>query len=228
MMSKTPRLVIAIDGPSGSGKSSTSKLVAGDLGCAYLDTGSFYRALAWWCEHEEIGTDQAERVVEAARTLPMRVCTDPTAFAVAVAGQDITDQLHDPRISGMVSGYSNIRPARQVLTELMRSVIREAGRIVVEGRDITTVVAPDADVRILLQADPAARIARRERQLEGAADHETVTRQVVGRDRDDAVSSQFETPADGVILIDSTHLSLDEVVVRVEALVPERLRSPLG
>ena len=223
---REPKLVIAIDGPSGAGKSSTSHLVAERLGCAYLDTGSMYRALAVWCSDRGIDAADAQAVIDAAHDLPMTVSPSSTDFAIALDGDDVTARLHLPEVSGMVSGYAGIREARNALNEKMREIIAQAGRIVAEGRDITTVVAPDADLRILLQADAARRIARREAELNGAADTTTVTEQVVGRDAKDAASSQFETPAPGVVLIDSTELTLEEVVEKVIDLVPEQLRWP--
>ncbi|MGL5246661.1 MAG: (d)CMP kinase [Brooklawnia sp.] len=219
-----PDLVIAVDGPSGSGKSSTSRAVAERLGAAYLDTGSIYRALATWCASRSIGPDDTERVAHAARELPIEIDTDPAGFRVRVDGRDVTAELHTPEVSGIVSGYAAIRPARDALTEMMRAIIADRGRIVVEGRDITTVVAPDADVRVLLQADPQRRIARRVRQLNGAADEDTVTSQVIGRDAADAASSEFETPAEGVTLIDSSELDLTAVIELVVNLVPRPLR----
>ena len=219
-----PDLVIAVDGPSGSGKSSTSRAVAERLGAAYLDTGSIYRALATWCASRGIGPDDTEKVAHAARELPIEIDTDPAGFRVRVDGRDVTAELHTPEVSGIVSGYAAIRPARDALTEMMRAIIADRGRIVVEGRDITTVVAPDADVRVLLQADPQRRIARRVRQLNGAADEDTVTSQVIGRDAADAASSEFETPAEGVTLIDSSKLDLAAVIELVVNLVPRSLR----
>ena len=219
-----PDLVIAVDGPSGSGKSSTSRAVAERLGAAYLDTGSIYRALATWCASRGIGPDDTEKVAHAARELPIEIDTDPAGFRVRVDGRDVTAELHTPEVSGIVSGYAAIRPARDALTEMMRAIIADRGRIVVEGRDITTVVAPDADVRVLLQADPQRRIARRVRQLNGAADEDTVTSQVIGRDAADAASSEFETPAEGVTLIDSSELDLTAVIELVVNLVPRPLR----
>ena len=219
-----PDLVVAVDGPSGSGKSSTSRAVAERLGAAYLDTGSIYRALATWCASRSIGPDDTERVAHAARELPIEIDTDPAGFRVCLDGRDVTAELHTPEVSGIVSGYAAIRPARDALTEMMRAIIADRGRIVVEGRDITTVVAPDADVRVLLQADPQRRIARRVRQLNGAADEDTVTSQVIGRDAADAASSEFETPAEGVTLIDSSELDLNAVIELVVNLVPRPLR----
>lgn len=214
--------VIAIDGPSGSGKSSTARGVAQRLRLHYLDTGSMYRALAVWCQTQQISADDPELVTEAAAAMPLEVHTDPTDFRVLLDGDDVTVILHTPEVSGIVSGYAKIRAARNELSAQMRSIIAERRRIVVEGRDITTVVAPHAQLRVLLQADPAQRIARREQQLAGAADHETVTAQVVGRDKIDAISSDFDTPAEGVVLIDSTELNLDQVVERIVSLAAER------
>lgn len=219
-----PDLVIAVDGPSGSGKSSTSRAVARRLGAAYLDTGSMYRALATWCASRGVGPDDTATVARAARELPIEIDTDPARFRVCLGGRDVTAELHTPEVSGIVSGYAAIRPAREALTEMMRAIIADRGRIVVEGRDITTVVAPEADVRILLQADPQRRIARRVRQLNGAADEDTVTSQVIGRDAADAASSEFETPAEGVTLIDSSKLDLNAVIELVVNLVPRPLR----
>lgn len=222
-----PALVIAVDGPSGSGKSSTSRAVAAQLGADYLDTGAMYRALAIWCDQQGIAAEQADQVRQEAAEFPLVVDTNPDDFRVELAGTDITSELHSPRVSGMVSGYAAIRPARNELTAQMRQIIADRGRIVVEGRDITTVVAPDADVRVLLQADPQRRIARRVQQLNGAADQQTVTQQVIGRDALDSTSSQFETPAPGVTLIDSTDLDLETVIERVIALVPHPLIKPI-
>lgn len=225
-MSRTPKLVIAMDGPSGSGKSSTSRLVASELGCAYLNTGAMYRALAQWCHSHDIEPTQHSAVIDAAQRMPMRIVTDPNQDRVFLADEDVTEQLHSPEVSGIVSGYANIRPARDILTAMMRDVIEQEGRIVVEGRDITTVVAPDADVKVLLQADLEARVARRDKQFAGALGSHELHQQVAGRDKLDAKSSQFQQATDGVVLIDSTFLDLDQVVEAVISLVPAGLRDP--
>ena len=166
----------------------------------------------------------ARRAPPPAATLPLGINTDPADFGVRLAGSDVTAQLHTPQVSGIVSGYARIAEARGWLIARMRQIIAERGRIVVEGRDITTVVAPDAQVRVLLKADATARIARRTAQLNGAADRVTVTDQVIGRDRVDALTSDFEHPAHGVVVIDSTDLSLAQVVERIAGLVPAPLR----
>ena len=217
-------LVIAIDGPSGSGKSSTARALATRLGVAYLDTGAMYRAVADEALRRHVIDDPAA-VLVIARTTPPVIGLDPAAPTVAIAGRDVTAAIREPALSAQVSRVATIQPVRDVLSVQMRAIVAGAKRIVVEGRDITTKVCPDADVRVLLVADPAERIRRREAELAGAADRAQVTDQVVRRDRDDATMSQFETPAPGVTLIDSTYLSLDEVVERILALVPAGGRS---
>jgi len=218
-------LVVAIDGPSGSGKSSTARGVAQALGLAYLDTGSMYRACT--CAWLEAGIDpaDADAVAGVAASASIEVGTDPALPSIAINGRDVTVAIREPQISAKASVAATNLEVRRILTEQMREIIRAHGRrIVVEGRDITTVVWPEAEVRVLLVADPAARIARRHAELGDGVDASAVTDQVIRRDRDDATVSQFETPAPGVTLIDSTHLSLDEVIARIVAMVPADLQ----
>lgn len=213
-------LLIAIDGPSGSGKSSTARGVAERLHLAYLDTGSMYRAAALaWLESGIDGADE-QAVDQFVRSLDLVVGTDPSAPTIALGDRDVTDAIREPRVSQHVSVVATNLGVRDALTAQMRDLIAASGRrMVVEGRDITTVVAPDADVRVLLVADPAARIARRQAELNGVTTDQVVD-QIVRRDRDDATVSQFETPAPGVTLIDSTRDDLPTVIGRICALVP--------
>lgn len=220
-----PPLVIAIDGPAGSGKSSTSRGVARRLRLGYLDTGSLYRAIAWAMFDRGIDPTDREALIKLAGDVTLEVGTDPRCPTISVDGFDITSEIHDPQISAKVSIVATIQPIRDILTRQMREIIGDASAgIVAEGRDITTVVAPQAQVRVLLQADPAARIKRRERQLKGTIDQAALTDQVVRRDKDDAAVSEFVTPAPGVTLIDSTHINLDQVIETVIALVPAEYR----
>ena len=210
-------LVVAIDGPSGSGKSSTARGVAEKLGLAYLDTGAMYRAAAWLVA-EEGATDPAEitRLIDAA---VLDISTDPQAFRISINGHDVTTAIREPRISQFVSTVATIQPVRDLLAARQREIIAAAtGGIVAEGRDITTVVAPDAPVRVLLVADPQARIARREAELAGAANTAEVTDQIVRRDRDDSTVAAFTEAAEGVTVIDSTHLDLAEVIDQISRL----------
>lgn len=222
-MPATPHdLVIAIDGPSGVGKSTTSRAVARRLGLAYLDTGSMYRAVA--CAVADAGIDPAadpQAVIDLVGAADLRVSTAPGTERVAIDGRDVTRQIREPATSAMVSRVSTIQPVRDLLIAQMRNHVRAAGsRIVVEGRDITTVVCPGAQVRVLLVADPAVRMARRGAELKGAVARRELADQVIGRDRDDSAVASFEAPAPGVTVIDSTRLSPEQVVAAVIGLVP--------
>jgi cytidylate kinase len=204
-------LIIAIDGPSGSGKSSTARGVAERLELSYLDTGAMYRAVAWlMLDH---GLTDPDAIVEAVRTAPLEITVDPEAFAISIDGTDVTEVIREPRISASVSKVATIQAVRDLLIQQQRDLIAAApDGIVVEGRDITTVVAPDASLRILLVADPDARVARRAAELGIKADHSQVTDQVIRRDRDDSTVAAFTEAAPGVTVVDSTHLGLAEVI----------------
>ncbi|PFG67255.1 cytidylate kinase [Propionibacteriaceae bacterium ES.041] len=210
-------LVVAIDGPSGSGKSSTARGVAERLGLAYLDTGAMYRAAAWLVAEQGV-TDPAA-ITELIGAAELDISTDPKAFRISINGHDVTAAIREPRISQFVSTVATIQPVRDILIARQRELIAAAtGGVVAEGRDLTTVVAPDATVRVLLVADPQARIARREAELAGAANTAEVTDQIVRRDRDDSTVAAFTEAADGVTVIDSTHLGLTEVIDEISRL----------
>lgn len=209
----TERLVVAIDGPSGSGKSTTSRGVASRLGLAYLDTGAMYRAATWLALSSGTDVDDAGAVADLVRTADIEISLDPASPTIAINGRDVTVAIREPAVSAAVSSVAANLAVRADLVARQKALIAQAGNgIVAEGRDITTVVAPDARVRILLVADADARVARREAELGGKVDRVTVTDQVIRRDRDDAQVAQFEAAAPGVTVIDSTRLSLDEVI----------------
>jgi CMP/dCMP kinase len=220
------RLVVAVDGPSGSGKSTVSRTVARHLGLAYLDTGAMYRALTWWCLRQ--GTDLTDQAAVAAALdqLPLQMGTDPTDPSVRVNGEDVGQAIRQARISEQVSAVAVNLAVRARMRDLQRALIDGDPRgTVAEGRDLTTVVAPDAMVRILLTASEQARLERRTRELHGhagaaalAATHD----QVVRRDADDSTVSQFVLAADGVITIDSSEMSLSEVIDTVLTIVLDR------
>ena len=182
-----------------------------------------YRALACAVSRAGINPqDEPDRVIDLAGSADIRVDTRPGRDTVVINGVDVTEEIRDPRTSARVSAVATIPQVRVLLVERMRDIVeRNDRRIVVEGRDITTVVCPDAQVRVLLVADPAVRMARRARELGDDVDQTQMHDQIVRRDRDDATVSQFETPAPGVTLIDSTSLDLDEVVARVVALTEQ-------
>src|SRR4051794_24720916 len=223
-------LVIAVDGPSGSGKSSVSRRVAQRLGLAFLDTGAMYRALTWWCLERGIDLDDADAVARAARELPLEMGTDPSAPGVWVGGTDVATAIRASAISEQVSRVATNLAVREEMRRRQRQLLRASPRgTVAEGRDITTVVAPDAPVRLLLTASEQARLARRARELHGADDAEAIAAthdQVVRRDRDDSSVSQFTVAADGVVTVDSSALTLEQVVEVVLGLVAERTGDP--
>ena len=230
-MSSTPEdplsgFVVAIDGPSGSGKSSVSKQVARTLGYGYLDTGAMYRALTWWCLREDVDLDDADAIMAAAERLPLSIGTDPDDPTVTVDGIDVTADIRETRISTTVSAVAAVIPVRELMRVLQRRLISEAGAadggVVAEGRDITTVVAPDAPVRILLTASEEARLARRSTELHGAADEVSVaaTRsQIVDRDKADSAVSEFSVAADGVTTVDTSHVDFEGSVQAVLQVV---------
>lgn len=216
----TQSLVIAIDGPSGSGKSTTARLLADRLRIGYLDTGAMYRAVAWEYLRSGGAADDGDAVVALTRSADLRISTHPDAPLVTINGHDVTAAIREPQVSASVSVVATNTDVRRMLTKRMREIIAaHHHRIVVEGRDITTVVAPDADVRILLVADPGARVARRSAELGGAVDQSSVTDQVIRRDRDDSTVSNFTDASEGVVVIDSTFQMPDEVVEQILRLV---------
>ncbi|MGO1487864.1 MAG: (d)CMP kinase [Arachnia sp.] len=213
-------LVIAIDGPSGSGKSTTARLLAEKLKLGYLDTGAMYRAVAWEYLRSGGAAQDAEAIVQITRDAVIRISTHPDTPLVTINGHDVTAAIREPQVSASVSIVATNTDVRRILTKRMRETIAAHGhRIVVEGRDITTVVAPDADVRILLVADPAARVARRAAELGKRVDQSAVTDQVIRRDRDDSTVSNFTDATEGVVVIDSTFQLPDAVVEQVLRLV---------
>lgn len=223
-------VVIAIDGPSGSGKSSVSKAVAARLRLAYLDTGAMYRAATVWCTWRGTDLADAEAVAADVVAMPLEMGVDPAAPGVTLDGRDVSAEIRTTEVSAAVSKVATNLAVRAELKRRQRAAIDtertggfSGGRgILAEGRDITTVVAPDADVRILLTASEEARLRRRALDVHGAADATAVeaTRdQVLRRDRDDSTVSQFSVAADGVVTVDSSDLDLDQTVEAVLAVV---------
>lgn len=210
-------LVVVIDGPSGTGKSSVSKAVATSLGIGYLDTGAMYRALTWWCVNEGIDLDDQQSVTQASRTFPLAMGTDPAAPSVSIGDLDVSEAIRSPSISGSVSSVATNLDVREELIrrqrELLGSIATRTGGVVAEGRDLTTVVAPDALVRLLMTASEDIRIARRAGELSSSA---AATRaQIVDRDARDSTVAAFTTAADGVVTIDTSALDFEGSVAAV-------------
>nr|WP_240723272.1 (d)CMP kinase [Haloactinopolyspora alba] len=221
---RSPGPVVAIDGPSGSGKSTVARRVAAELGLRYLDTGAMYRAVTWWLLEHDVDLSDTERVAALAAQAPVHVGLDPEHPTVRVGDVDVAAAIRESRISAAVSAVATNLGVRDTLVAQQQGTAREGG-VVIEGRDITTVVAPDALVRVLLTASEEARLARRALDVHGSADDDAVhaTRdQIVRRDADDSTVAKFHQAADGVDVVDSSHLSLDETVEVVLALVRRR------
>lgn len=215
---------IAIDGPAGSGKSSVSKAVARALGFGYLDTGSAYRALAWHVLDRGADTEDPEAVRTAAADFPLTLGLDPDERTVLVGDVEVTEAIRDPRVSGAVSGVARVPEVRAQVNELFRRLVSESSypAVVVEGRDIATVVAPDAPVRILLTAAPEVRAARRAGELAGE-NAAAVAAALHKRDASDSAVVDFLNAAEGVEVVDSTELDFPQTIDAVLTVI-ERIQ----
>jgi cytidylate kinase len=212
--------VVAIDGPAGSGKSSVSRASARVLGFSYQDTGAAYRALAWSCLERGVDTEDPDAIVAAFDGFDYSIGIHPDDYFVRVGRDDVTEAIREPRVTAVVSAVARVPEVRSRLVELFRRVIRSSDRpgIIVEGRDITTVVAPDARVRILLTATEEARMGRRSAELSTESAAKTA-QQLSSRDAQDSKVVDFMNAADGVVTIDSTELDFDQTVQAVVDLV---------
>jgi cytidylate kinase len=215
--------IIAIDGPAGSGKSSVSKQVARELGFGYLDTGAAYRALAWAVLN---GQFELEKLAETNLDdeFAYAISTDPDDYWVNVGDTDLTAAIREQAVAEFVSNVARIQPVRDYMKRLTHRIVDESERagVVVEGRDITTVVAPDAKIRLLLTASEAVRLKRRSAELDPQVAAE-VHRQVSQRDQSDSKVVDFMTPAPGVILVDSTELDFAQTVAAIRELIERGL-----
>ena len=209
--------MIAVDGTSGSGKSSTSRGVADRLGLRYLDTGAMFRAMTWWLLSQGVDVHDGEAVAAVAGRPRIESGTDPLAPTITVDGADVSVEIRSAEVNAAVSPVSAVPAVRTRLLDLQREVIGEGG-IVVEGRDIGSVVWPQAEVKVYLSADPDARAERRAAE-EGGADLASTQQSLLERDRIDSGRATAPlTMADGAVHVDSTHLTLDEVIETILAL----------
>lgn len=219
-------IIIAIDGPAGTGKSTVARKVATRLRLAYFDTGSTYRVATLACLKEGVAFTDASDVAAMVATMNVELVLNPANPGLLLDGEDVSRQIRTDTVALTVSKVATNLEARPILQQLQREVIAtelvggySQGRgVCAEGRDITTVIAPHADVRVLLTADEDVRVARRAGE---GADAATVREAVLGRDRQDATVVNFHTAADGVVTIDTTHLTIDDVVQAVVDLASE-------
>lgn len=219
-------VIVAVDGPAGSGKSSVSKEVARRLGFSYLDTGAGYRCVTWLALHRGIDLGNEHEVValvpEVAGSSPL----DPDHQRIVLAGVDVTEAIREQRITERVSEVARMQSVREALNTGFRAVAAGVSTpgIIVEGRDITTVVAPDAPVRVLLTASEEVRTARRQKDATSTENTQTM----VDRDRKDSQVVEFMTPADGVYLLDTTNLGFEQSVQALLDRVAEVYSTPGG
>ena len=210
-------LVIAVDGTSGSGKSSTSRGVAVRLGLRYLDTGAMFRAMTWWMLREGVDVRDPEAVAGRCREPEILSGTDPEGPGIMVDGVDVGVAIRTDEVNAAVSHVSVVPAVRTRLLELQREAIGEGG-IVVEGRDIGSVVWPEAEVKVYLTADAEARATRRAAET-GSIDVSRTRESLLSRDRID--SGRATAPlsmADDAVAVDTTGHTLDEVIDRVVAV----------
>ncbi len=207
-------MIVAIDGPAGAGKSTVARALAERLGFRYLDTGAMYRAVTWLAMQRRLALGDAEALAELARAEPV---TFDDAERVWIAGTDVTALIHRENIDRMVPVVARHPPVREVMRERQRQLGRD-GNVVIEGRDIGTVVAPDAAVKVYLVADREERARRRSAERPGIGADALATDLRV-RDEKDAERMQ---PAHDAQEIDTTNLRVEDVVERIEALVRER------
>lgn len=231
-----PGLVVAVDGPSGSGKSTVARGAALALGLRYLDTGAMYRAVTWWMLKHNIDLTDTDSVVKHGIGLRIDISTDPAAQFVLVDAVDVTVQIRSRRVSNAVSLVAAIPQIRQFMRTMQQQIIgqaeAEAGGIVAEGRDIGTVVAPQATVKVFLTASEQARAERRAAELIGreaaadtagsAGDADLTRREQAKRDRLDAPQTQQAADA---IEIDATELSQADVISEIVKLARSRARA---
>ncbi|WP_059009575.1 (d)CMP kinase [Streptomyces specialis] len=221
-------VIVAIDGPSGTGKSSTSKAVAARMELGYLDTGAQYRAMTWWMLANGIDVNDPAAVAAASGKPVIVSGTDPKAPTITVDGQDVSAPIRGQEVTSAVSAVSAVPEVRARITELQRAIAAAApAGIVVEGRDIGTTALPDADVKIFLTASAEARAARRSAELKGreAADVAATKAALIRRDAAD--SGRKTSPlakAGDATEVDTTDLSLPQVIECVVTLVEERKR----
>ncbi|HET7146325.1 MAG TPA: (d)CMP kinase [Gaiellaceae bacterium] len=207
-------MIVAIDGPAGAGKSTVARALAQRLGFRYLDTGAMYRALTWLAMQRGLDLGEADSLASLARKEPVTFDDDGRVW---IAGTDVTSSIRDTRIDRMVPVVARHTPVREVMRERQRQLGHE-GDVVIEGRDIGTVVAPQAEVKVYLVADQEERAKRRMADRPGIG-RDALATDLKMRDESDAARMQ---PAADAREIDTTFLQVDQVVTQIETLVRER------
>jgi CMP/dCMP kinase len=212
------RLVVAVDGPAGSGKSTISRRLAVALDADYLDTGAMYRAVTWAVLRDGVDPAEAEAVAATAGSVPLTIGTDPLEPHTSVDGTPVDRAIRGPEVTRWVSAVAAVRQVRALLVARQREIIATATRIVVEGRDIGTVVAPDANLKVYLTASADERARRR--SVEDSVERTATAADIARRDRLD--STRAVDPlrqAEDAVVLDTTALGIDEVVARLRNML---------
>ncbi len=220
------KLVIAIDGPAASGKSTTAKLVAARLGYLHIDTGAMYRAFTLKLLRSGLDGFYSRKIAQLAEATRIELQPENGSLKVLLDGEDVTEKIRSPEVTAAVSSVSTVREVRLAMVKEQRR-LGQAGGVVLEGRDIGTVVFPDADLKIFMVASIEARALRRQREMEAqgiVADLETLIKEI--RERDEKDSSREESPlrkADDAIVLDTSTMTIDEQVEFVVQKAKERI-----
>lgn len=224
-------MIVAIDGPSGAGKSSVAKACAKLLGFSCLDTGAMYRSIAWLAVHESISLDDDKALGELARSCEISFgheAGDPIPKSVSINGHDVTCAIRTAEMDKAVSPVSAAPSVREAMVELQRKV-GGTGDYVVEGRDIGTVVFPDAELKVFLTASPEERAHRRVRQNAdrgvGSIDYEEVLQDIVRRDEYDSTRAESPLrPAEDAYLMDSTDQYIEDIIAKICGMARARMQ----
>lgn len=217
-------IVIAIDGPAGAGKSTVARMVAAQLGFTYIDTGAMYRAVALWATRSGLAVTDMHRMEQLAEASVIGLAPD----TVSLNGEDVTSEIRTPEVSQASSKIAEIPGVRRAMVAKQRAIAENAN-VVMEGRDIGTVVFPQAQVKVFLDADPGERTRRRVDQLGAEEQARNVARQIAERDTRDRTRSEAPlTQAPDAVYLDSTDLSLDQVVEALLKIVRTKTANGKG
>lgn len=222
-------VIVVLDGPAGTGKSTVSREIAGRLGLSFLDTGAMYRAMTYWLLQNGVDVDDAEAVANASAKPVILSGTDADGPTITVDGVDVSGPIRGPEVTAAVSAVSAVPEVRTRLVDLQRGSAAAAPRgIVAEGRDMGTVVFPEADLKVFLTASATTRATRRAAQL-GVADPAGVAAILADIERRDAADSGRATSplakADDAIEVDTSEMDPEEVISHIMGLVPQRART---
>lgn len=222
----THKIAVAVDGPAGAGKSSISKIVAKKLGYLYIDTGAMYRSVTWAVLHNHIDVNNQKAVEALLPELDLTMEASDDSCKVFIAGQDVTDFIRTPQVNNAVSIVASYKGVRQYLVERQR-LMAEVGGVILDGRDIGSVVLPNAELKIYLTASVEARAMRRYLEVKGTVNEqplEDIKDSVM--QRDDMDKNRKESPliqVEDAVLVDSSEMTFDETVEHILHLVQERI-----